>query len=376
MLIQFACKCGKKLQADEQYAGKQAPCPECGAPITVPLTEPSDAILPARPRCAETRAVADEQNTSKDGNSGKAITHEQFPCIPQRNPQSGFLIAIVSGLLFGAGMGIFAAIKQGPETGLGAGLFCALSFGPIMGFVLRGIKIVASCQDPDQLAGDISRVLVGMKYQLAQESRGCLEFQHTNGGIFPQWAAVSLYFQNRTAVIVGPAWYVKKLKRRLPTLQTPVGATEPARQDPSFHELVGRAFRNCLGAILAIDGWLGRMLGEENALLHKFLRVLLTSITCVIGIWLLSLAWQFASSAKSQRNTPAVVETPKGIAGEGAVSKPARPTDPDDPRNLIIGKWRFVEGGGGTGEAYFTFGADGVLALDLVLVLNQAYALR
>ncbi|MBM4032394.1 MAG: hypothetical protein FJ291_11480 [Planctomycetes bacterium] len=37
MAIDFACGCGKWLQVDEQYGGKQAKCPSCGRLVTVPL---------------------------------------------------------------------------------------------------------------------------------------------------------------------------------------------------------------------------------------------------------------------------------------------------------------------------------------------------
>ncbi len=49
MLIKIMCKCGQKLQVKEKDAGKKAPCPTCGAAVTVPSAEPSEAILPNRP---------------------------------------------------------------------------------------------------------------------------------------------------------------------------------------------------------------------------------------------------------------------------------------------------------------------------------------
>jgi tetratricopeptide (TPR) repeat protein len=67
MLIKFACKCGKKLQADEKYAGKKAPCPQCGAVITVPLADPSDTTFPVPPlpavRSAPSTTLTGEDDT-------------------------------------------------------------------------------------------------------------------------------------------------------------------------------------------------------------------------------------------------------------------------------------------------------------------------
>ncbi len=142
----------------------------------------------------------------------------------ERAPTSGAVIAVVSGLFFGIGMGAFVTFKQGPESGLLAAIISGLAFGPILGFILRGVKIVVPCQDRDQLTNAISTALAGMKYQVAKKSRGCIEFQHSEGGMATRWYAISVYFQDSTAAIVGPAWYVKKLKRSLPMLKTSVAA--------------------------------------------------------------------------------------------------------------------------------------------------------
>jgi len=44
MRIAFACKCGKKLQADEKHAGKRAKCPGCGATVTIPQPVVAHAV--------------------------------------------------------------------------------------------------------------------------------------------------------------------------------------------------------------------------------------------------------------------------------------------------------------------------------------------
>ncbi len=46
MPIDFACGCGKWLQVDEQYAGREAKCPSCGRLVTVP---PSPAAMAPAP---------------------------------------------------------------------------------------------------------------------------------------------------------------------------------------------------------------------------------------------------------------------------------------------------------------------------------------
>lgn len=51
MTIQFQCKCGKRLEIDDEHAGKEARCPACNATVPVPtLTSSAGASsLPPRP---------------------------------------------------------------------------------------------------------------------------------------------------------------------------------------------------------------------------------------------------------------------------------------------------------------------------------------
>ena len=53
MPIDFACECGKWLQVEDQYAGKQAKCPSCGRVVTVPPPTPAAATAPPGPPPAQ-----------------------------------------------------------------------------------------------------------------------------------------------------------------------------------------------------------------------------------------------------------------------------------------------------------------------------------
>jgi hypothetical protein len=50
MAIQFACSCGRKLQAADEHAGRRVKCPACGAETTVPAdgtaVQPAEAVPP------------------------------------------------------------------------------------------------------------------------------------------------------------------------------------------------------------------------------------------------------------------------------------------------------------------------------------------
>jgi hypothetical protein len=52
MAIQFACSCGRKLQAADEHAGRRVKCPACGAEMTVPgdgtAVQPAEAV-PSKP---------------------------------------------------------------------------------------------------------------------------------------------------------------------------------------------------------------------------------------------------------------------------------------------------------------------------------------
>ncbi len=50
MAIQFACSCGRKLQSQDEHAGREVRCPECGALQTVPAADNAvQAEEPAKP---------------------------------------------------------------------------------------------------------------------------------------------------------------------------------------------------------------------------------------------------------------------------------------------------------------------------------------
>src|SRR5262245_49323909 len=36
MLIELTCSCGKRLQASDEFAGRQGQCPACGRPLQIP----------------------------------------------------------------------------------------------------------------------------------------------------------------------------------------------------------------------------------------------------------------------------------------------------------------------------------------------------
>src|SRR5438128_1615719 len=41
MAIKFFCKCGKKLKARDEMAGRRSMCPRCGSPVGIPSLTPT-----------------------------------------------------------------------------------------------------------------------------------------------------------------------------------------------------------------------------------------------------------------------------------------------------------------------------------------------
>jgi hypothetical protein len=66
MPIQFACSCGRKLQAQEEHIGRRVQCPACGAETTVP--GPEDAVQTEEPPRPKTSPVtpAESRRSAED----------------------------------------------------------------------------------------------------------------------------------------------------------------------------------------------------------------------------------------------------------------------------------------------------------------------
>ena len=57
MTIQFKCKCGKRLEIDDEHAGKEARCPACDATVPVPTLTSGAGESSSQPRAYEETPV-------------------------------------------------------------------------------------------------------------------------------------------------------------------------------------------------------------------------------------------------------------------------------------------------------------------------------
>jgi hypothetical protein len=110
MAIQFACSCGRKLQADEEQLGRLVRCPACGAETTVPsggtAVQPVEALPPGTgPVQAEEppRAERDEPRRRRHREDDDDDEYEDRP----RSDKKGTNVAVV--LLVGC-LGFFLII--------------------------------------------------------------------------------------------------------------------------------------------------------------------------------------------------------------------------------------------------------------------------
>src|SRR6266849_6977709 len=55
MAIKFFCKCGKKLKARDEMAGRRSMCPRCGSPVGIPGLAPTHAGAPLGPMSLKNR---------------------------------------------------------------------------------------------------------------------------------------------------------------------------------------------------------------------------------------------------------------------------------------------------------------------------------
>jgi hypothetical protein len=46
MAIMFACKCGKQMQARDEFAGRRMKCPSCQSIVTIPTAPPATVVAP------------------------------------------------------------------------------------------------------------------------------------------------------------------------------------------------------------------------------------------------------------------------------------------------------------------------------------------
>lgn len=77
MPISFECACGRAFSVGDEYAGKRAKCPRCGAPITVPSPAPEPDALSDEDKAFQ--ALEDAPDTEPSSAPARAPAEEQSP---------------------------------------------------------------------------------------------------------------------------------------------------------------------------------------------------------------------------------------------------------------------------------------------------------
>jgi hypothetical protein len=80
MPITFECACGRQLQIADEYVGKRAQCPECGAVLQVPSADAPPPLPPPRPSPAKPLAqpARNIEPEEADDHAGTADSLDSF----------------------------------------------------------------------------------------------------------------------------------------------------------------------------------------------------------------------------------------------------------------------------------------------------------
>ncbi len=121
MAIHFKCKCGNKMEAPEDFVGKEARCGVCGKYAIVPA---KSEFVPEPNTASKTKiAFCDDhirERTEYQAARGKAAL-----------ASSGLFVGgVLTAVCAGAGMAGYAAVASGAFIGIG---IMALSVGLVIG---------------------------------------------------------------------------------------------------------------------------------------------------------------------------------------------------------------------------------------------------
>jgi hypothetical protein len=116
MAIQFACSCGRKLQADEDHVGRLVKCPACGAETTVPggetTVQPAEAV-PPRPGPVQAeeppRAERDEPRRRRRREEDDEYEYDDRPR-PEKKGMSTAAVILIGCLAFFLIVGVLIAL--------------------------------------------------------------------------------------------------------------------------------------------------------------------------------------------------------------------------------------------------------------------------
>jgi len=134
MAIEFTCsKCGKKLRAKDELAGKRGKCPKCQTPFTVPQQE-----------VFEMEPVIDDEEEMQAVMSAGEPEHKREEQAPKRKLPSAALIkrAVITGAIMGVIVVTVISVVDyflGGRSKDSPGLLAMVISSAIMGVVLGAI---------------------------------------------------------------------------------------------------------------------------------------------------------------------------------------------------------------------------------------------
>jgi hypothetical protein len=154
MPIELTCPCGKRLQAPDDYSGRQGRCPACGRLLTIPGRNDAVAgVVPFSDKAAQAVAAAPELPGPKHASAPEgAVTPTAGPAPELRNGERGGsgiddnrqltgLGCVVTLLSIAVVFGVAVPIVRwrDPETGQPLPRFVAIMSPLLIGATLQAI---------------------------------------------------------------------------------------------------------------------------------------------------------------------------------------------------------------------------------------------
>ncbi len=88
-------------------------------------------------------------------------------------------------------------------------------FGAAVGLLMRGVRVNVPIRSREQFASRLTLALGSIKYHLTGAAANCYQFSPREGRLFVGLFTISVYLRSSFAIVVGPAWCVNKVRKKL-----------------------------------------------------------------------------------------------------------------------------------------------------------------
>lgn len=221
-MLTFRCsQCGYQRNVQRSLLGRKAQCPRCKSITTI--DEPASvAAMTEDPEIDNWLSELNEANEDPspsipdlDTESDTEYGTSSIPVPPGEGlpaPRSFITTALITGLIFGGGMGLFCSIRSDIGSGILTGLVVGPIFGIAMASFVSGRQVVIHFSSRKRFLKELKRAFAEIDYQLKDANQQVFSFKHQQGGFFTD---IHVHVGQREALCVGPRCFVKKCMKVL-----------------------------------------------------------------------------------------------------------------------------------------------------------------